>query len=224
MGRDHVIEQGESVIDLAVDYGLAPDTIWDDPANATLKTKRRSMSVLLPKDVVVIPDKRPKQADAPTGERTVFRRKGIPGKLRMQLFENDLPRVEEDYRLTVDGELVSESKTDKDGFFETFVPTGATEGVLVVGPDEVELQLAFGHLDPHDEVSGLQKRLNNLGFDCGEPDGELGDQTRSALRQFQERHPDLEPSGELDSATTDALASLHDEPGEMPDVDELRYY
>lgn len=216
MGRKHVIRQGESVMGLAEDNGLFPDTIWEHADNAALREKRASMSVLLPDDVVVIPEKRPKQETIPTGKRSVFRRRGIPGKLRMQLFENGRPRDEQDYRLTVDGEFIAEGKTDKEGFFEEFVSGKAKAGVLTVGPNDTQIRLAFGHLDPHDEVSGMQHRLNNLGFHCGEADGEVGDRTRSAIERFQAEHPKLEVTGEFDAETVDALAVMHDDVGEVP--------
>src|SRR5690606_30962599 len=37
------------------------------------------------------------------------------------------------------------------------------------------------------EVLELQMRLNNLGFDAGQPDGAVGSRTREAVRQYQIR-------------------------------------
>jgi N-acetylmuramoyl-L-alanine amidase len=64
-------------------------------------------------------------------------------------------------------------------------------------------------MDPADEVSGVQARLNNLGFDCGEPDGVLDDDTKSAVRAFQVLFG-LEPSGEIDDAFREKLLACYD--------------
>src|SRR5204863_5247793 len=45
-----------------------------------------------------------------------------------------------------------------------------------------------------DDVVGLQRRLNALGFDAGREDGILGPETEAALRQFQ-RNAGLTPDG-----------------------------
>ncbi len=42
-----------------------------------------------------------------------------------------------------------------------------------------------GHLMAGDDVTELQRRLNQLGFSAGRPDGLFGKQTDSALREFQ---------------------------------------
>ena len=47
------------------------------------------------------------------------------------------------------------------------------------------LQFAPGHLMRGDDVSILQGRLNELGFDAGRADGIFGRQTDTALREFQ---------------------------------------
>jgi N-acetylmuramoyl-L-alanine amidase len=41
-------------------------------------------------------------------------------------------------------------------------------------------------LDDVATPSGLQARLNNLGFDCGDVDGVIGPKTETAIRGFQE--------------------------------------
>jgi N-acetylmuramoyl-L-alanine amidase len=46
--------------------------------------------------------------------------------------------------------------------------------------------LKLGHLDDVATPSGLQARLNNLGFDCGDVDGVIGPKTETAIRGFQE--------------------------------------
>jgi peptidoglycan hydrolase-like protein with peptidoglycan-binding domain len=48
--------------------------------------------------------------------------------------------------------------------------------------------LQIGFLDPIDELSGVQARLNNLGFDSGEVDGLNGPRTRAAVKSFQKKH------------------------------------
>ena len=52
--------------------------------------------------------------------------------------------------------------------------------------------------------SGVQGRLSNLGYDCGDEHGELGPVTRSALRAFQETY-EMTVNGEADSATREKL-------------------
>ena len=64
-------------------------------------------------------------------------------------------------------------------------------------------------------MSAVQRRLNNLGFLCGEPDGQLNDRTKEALLQFQARF-ELEETGEADDATRSKLEELHDNQGALP--------
>ena len=54
----------------------------------------------------------------------------------------------------------------------------------------------------HDQstVRQAQERLNQLGYDVGEPDGIWGPQTQAALEKYQEEQG-LSTSGELDSQT-----------------------
>jgi peptidoglycan hydrolase-like protein with peptidoglycan-binding domain len=58
------------------------------------------------------------------------------------------------------------------------------------------------------ETSGVQQRLNNLGFNAGSEDGEMNDATRKALAAFQ-KAAKLPETGEADAATLGKLASLH---------------
>jgi hypothetical protein len=214
----HTIEQGDSVIRLSETYGLWSATIWNDPANATLKALRKDMNELLPGDVVVIPDKTVKQVPGATGKRHVFRRRGIPALYRVRLFDIEEPRANQTYKLTVDGKVL-EGTTDADGMLEEYVPATAAVGELVIGPDQLAIGLDFGHLDPITELAGVQKRLNNLGYFCGDPDGTLNDDTIIALCDFQIRFG-LEESGEADDATVAKLAEIHDTPAAFPAAEE----
>jgi Putative peptidoglycan binding domain len=204
-----VIQDGDSVIKLSEQYGFAAQTIWDDSANASLKKSRPDMNVLVPGDVVVIPDKKVKQEKRPTGKRHKFRRKGIPALFRLQLFDGDAPRKNQDYSLTVAGQEL-DGTTDDQGVLEQYVPATASEGQLVIGPEQARFTLKFGFLQPASELAGVQRRLTNMGYVCDNTDGDMTDQTSEAIMAFQ-AHFGLPQTGELDDATRDKLEHVHDD-------------
>ena len=75
MPTEHVIQQGETIASLALQYGFFPDTIWNDSANAELKRSRQDPHVLLPGDLVTVLDKRLKEVAKPDKARHRFRRR-----------------------------------------------------------------------------------------------------------------------------------------------------
>ena len=78
------------------------------------------------------------------------------------------------------------------------------------------MTLQFGHIDPSNEVSGVQHRLSNLGYDCGPDIGAMNEDTKQALLDFQ-RDNKLERTGEIDAATKAKLEEIYDHPYSYPD-------
>jgi N-acetylmuramoyl-L-alanine amidase len=208
MPRKIVVQQGDSVAQLAGAHGHFYQTIWDDPANAELRAKRQYMNVLAPGDVVTIPDLRQKEIAISTDRRHVFRRRGVPAMFRLQVVRNGKPRAQERFVLTVDG-VVHEGTTDADGKIEVYVPTGAAAGTLELGDEGPAIAVRFGQLDPTALLCGVQKRLLNIGLYEGPLDGQLTRETSDALLDFQ-RSYGLPQTGEADDATCAKLVAVHD--------------
>lgn len=214
MAIKHRVAQGEGIPSIAYRYGLAPDTIWDAPENNALRALRDTPDVLMPGDEVHIPDRRHKAVDADTGCRHRFVRRGIPARTRIRVLLHDQPRAHQEYTLVIDGRTL-EGSTDGDGVLEEFIPPAARRGILTIGPDQQVFELLFGELDPITEISGIQKRLSNLGFEPGPLDGQLSETTRRALRRFQ-RRMGLPETGDPDDETVAALHELHDQRSALP--------
>jgi hypothetical protein len=215
LAKTHVVAQGDTIPSIAFLYGFFPDTIWNDPQNAALKTKRETPDVLFPGDAVWVLDPRLKWDAAATDRRYRFRRRGVPARTRFQLFDNEAVLGNVPYTLTVDGKA-RQGVTDGEGVLEEFIPPNAQTGELRIEPDGPAYALNFGRMDPITETTGVQKRLNNLGFFCGKPDGELNEATKTALREFQER-VGLAATGDLDFDTRRQLAAIHDRRSAFPD-------
>ena len=209
----HVIKQGECVGKIAEVYGFFPGTIWEFGKNKELRELRHgNMYILLEKDQVVIPAKRQKVQIVKTGDALTVRRQGVPEHLRIRFLHYDeTPRVGVPYllSLTTDkGVLVADiaSETDDKGFVDQPVPPSAVFATITLNPGpwpEVH-EINIGYANPIEKVSGWQARLNNLGYDCGKEDGELGLKTQAAIRAFQ-RAKKLEETGEQDQVTRQAL-------------------
>jgi N-acetylmuramoyl-L-alanine amidase len=91
---------------------------------------------------------------------------------------------------------------------EAFIPPDAREGwiTFVESGDMYELEL--GHLDPVNEIAGVQGRLRNLGFYAGSVDGRPGKELSDAVLRFQE-DAGLPPTGTLSEAGRRKLQEVH---------------
>jgi len=203
MPINYQVKQGDCISSIAFDHGFFPDTIWEHPNNAELKKKRQDPNVLMPGDVVVVPDKRLKEVNEPTNQVHKFRCKNTPEKLKLQLFIAGEPRANEEYALEID-DLKFSGKTNSQGRIEQSIPPNAKKGRLLFGNGTEIYQLLLGNLNPSDEITGAQGRLRHLGFYFGSLDGKMSPEFIHAVQEFQ-ISKDLEPNGELDSQTVNAL-------------------
>jgi hypothetical protein len=204
---EHVVREGESVDSIAFDRGFFPETIWALSENAELRKSRPNRNELLPGDRVKVPALEPKIEPVSTGKVHSFRRRGVPSVLRVQLLREGQPRAGVKYTLVIDGARF-EGAADADGVIRHWVPPNAREGTLAIEGDPQTYAFKLGVLDPITEVRGVQKRLMNLGYDCGPLDGTLSRQTKAALRRFQRRY-DLPETEAIDEATIAKLEEVH---------------
>jgi localization factor PodJL len=63
---------------------------------------------------------------------------------------------------------------------------------------------AYANLPPDQVVVNVQESLQDQGYYAGTIDGQLGQQTRDALGQYQKEH-DLEITSAIDEPTVQAL-------------------
>jgi hypothetical protein len=209
MGKQHIVRQGECISSIAFSYGFLPDTIWNDPANLELKNSRKEGNVLYEGDKLWIPDRREKHESRPTDAKHVFRRKGVPEVMRVVLLDpDDQPRVNLPYILTVGGQI-TQGTTDGNGLIVAKIPPDAKQARLLLGEDaDEEITILLGNLNPVMEISGVQARLQNLGYECGPIDGILGPRTLAAIHRFQRKN-DLPLNDEIDEATRKMLVNRH---------------
>ena len=217
MPQNYKVKQGDCLSSIAKKYGF-PDykVIWDDGANADLKNKRVNPNILFPGDVVVIPDIDLKQVDKSTEQKHNFVLDA--GTVKLQLIvkdDEDKPYSNCKYDLRIDGKEFS-GTTDGSGKLVQEIPADSVSGEVALYSNDGEsenisalLKIELGHLDPIAEATGVQARLNNLGFFCGKVDGIIGPMTEEALKAFQQKNG-LSVTGSADQATRDKLAQLHD--------------
>lgn len=197
------VKQGDCLSSIAAKFRMEWKTIWNHPENARLKDKRKSPNILFPGDGIFVPKSEAPHLACRTGRFNAFVVKQDKPKLAVQLVdEENKPRADLDYVLVIEGARIA-GVTDDEGWVRRTIAPELTEAELVVEVDGVEerYQLQIGHLNPTETSTGIQQRLNNLGFDCGEIDGEIGPVTKEAVWEFQRIHDGLDETGILDDAT-----------------------
>lgn len=214
-GMSYRIKQSECVAKIAFRHGFFPQTIWEDPKNTQLRRIRADLHIVAADDDVYIPPRRRGELAVQAGQSVSLLRKGVPERLRVRFLDVEhRPRVGVPFVLFVtlaNGEECPEQEgyTDEAGFIDLPVSPDAAIANLFLDPagSQEEIQLDLGFLDPAESNAGLQQRLNNLGYACGDEDGVAGELTRQAVAQLQ-ADAGLSATGEMDSITRQKIISL----------------
>jgi len=205
MAENYQVKQGDSVFSIAFEKGFFADTIWEHANNEDLKDNRKDPNVLMPGDVVHIPDKRLKEVSKPTNNVHKFQVKNTPKTFRIQIKRGELTIRDMDYELDID-DIKFTGKTDSEGWIVKSIPPNSKKAVLELKEGQ-QFQLNLGFLDPVEENTGLQGRLKTLGYYSGSINGKLDDETKDALKTFQASN-DIEVTGEPDETTRSELKDL----------------
>ena len=202
----HPVKPGEHMVRIAADEKVASyRSLWDHASNKDLASKRKNPNILLPGDVVNLPNPAPKTASAPTEKVSKFvaASKDLLDVRVVLLDENDQPLKSLKCQFLEEGR---ETTSDGSGMLERLeIPPRFELGVLRFDYRK-DVRLAFaiavGHLDPLDTPSGIQARLNNLGYYAGEIGYADEDQIalKCAIEEF-EKENGLKPAGDATSAT-----------------------
>ena len=213
MPTDHTVEQGEYLSLIAEKYGFQNyGTIWNHPDNAALKQLRGDPNVLLPGDILKIPDKTEKQESRPTGQVSTFQvtREQLFLKLALKDFDNQ-PLANTDCELEIDG-ATTPLTTDADGKIQLPISRSAKEATLSfkdpLVPFDLLVPIKIGHLDPVDSISGQKARLSNLGY-ITRPLDEVDDTVFARTVQEFQCDMGITVTGECDDDTQAKLKELH---------------
>ncbi len=196
MARIHRVRPGECLSSIAKQYGFADwRTIYNHPENASFRQRRPNPNVIYPGDRIYIPDGEQREESCTTEQCHNFRCKAPRTLLRVVIQDEDgQPVAGKRYQLRIAGREPYQDITGDDGLIEHEIPADVEEGALTVWLDEeassegYTWSLKIGHLDPVDEITGIQARLNNLGFPCVDVDGILDPRTKAAVKVFQEKY------------------------------------
>jgi hypothetical protein len=201
------VAQGETIFSLASRSGHTWRRLWNHPANEHLRSEGRTPGVLLPGDSVFVPTREDRVAIRSTEQRVRVQVEPTTVQLTIKL-----PDLAADGRrpfpfvLTVSGrDYPGNSAPDGTIHVEGLPATAQMARLRTCGRD---IGLLVGHLDPVTTVTGGLARLLNLGWYDGPVSGELDEEGRQAMCRFQRAH-DVEPTGELDRPTQDALSQAH---------------
>ncbi|MEZ4295400.1 MAG: peptidoglycan-binding domain-containing protein [Polyangiaceae bacterium] len=210
MPSRHVVQPGDCIESIALAHGFFPDTLWEHPENAALRASRDNPHVLMPGDIVHIPDLRAKEVEAKTGRVHRFRRRGVPARFRLVLERDGEPRANVHYVLEAHRRITG--VTGKDGVIDHFIPPDLALVVLRIGPSET-YEIRLGQLLPVTDEGGVRARMQNLGYPLpedgdDEPEAMQKRRKRAVIRRFQRDHG-VALTGVIDDATRQALLDAH---------------
>lgn len=205
----YTIQKGDCTLSIAAAHGVAWAKIWDDPANKALRNTRKSANILHEGDVLSIPLVT-KTVSVATGtlHKIVITMERLTLRLRLHTVWGE-PRKELPFVFRHNGITLASGESDAEGICEGEVPAHVRRIQFVVTGrfgEEVN-QIDIGHLDPVDLDSGVQHRLDNLGFSTTEGD-EWDEPSTAALTRFQQQQK-LEVSGVVDDATRSKITEVH---------------
>ncbi|MGH7298491.1 MAG: hypothetical protein ACRELB_26360, partial [Polyangiaceae bacterium] len=160
----YVVRQGDHLRRLAAQNGFDADTVWNDPANCDLKKLRGTYNVLLPGDILQLPDPNPNPVPLQTGGTNNFTSPPVkPCSIKHTFVRGTEPLANVQYRIIGGVDDATPKTTDANGAATFDVPVDA-DSVQVVFKDSSSYVLKVGYLDPAATPSGAAQRLMHLGY------------------------------------------------------------
>jgi hypothetical protein len=239
MSTEHIVREGECIDSIAKRHGFFADTLWKHDDNRPLRDLRKDPNILLPGDVVIIPELRRKDCAGSTEARHRFRRKGVPARLRMKFYRPVAPKPEEGsgggqydpsryeelpppqgreyepianahFVLNVDGSYI-ERKSDGEGLVDVPIPPDAVSGSIKFYPGMPE-EISFDlSLGGMDPIDTMIGVRKRLN-NLGYHCLPSSDELDESLRDALRRFQtaqNLTASGNIDQATKDKLKEIH---------------
>ena len=212
--RPYIVRQGDHLARLAFIHGFEAEEVWNHERNAELREMGRTPELLAPGDILYLPVK-PKEGlafSAFTSNRYQARVPRI--KVSMVFKDDERTLANEPYEihgLGTDGSSgpPEQRTTDAEGKIELELPVTTREVTVVFPGPNVAYEVRVGDMDPVAELSGIQKRLENLGFLPRERESAAeGEYVQAAIAAFQKKHG-MSPTGTLDEATSKLLKDEH---------------
>jgi N-acetylmuramoyl-L-alanine amidase len=218
----HTVKEGDSLVTIAFEHKVSEQRLLD--ANGELKrTRGARLEVLKAGDVVVLPPPPElKIVECATGASHAFTCATWTRKLRVRLLRDGKPLGNAAYSLEIGTLNESEefvpgdspkprfAASDGEGWVEAPVPVFATCVRLEVPAERLRYVLQLDTVHPLDELSGVVRRLQLLGYYRGrnlDPKDDLDAEATEALRCFQRSHA-LPVTGKADEGTKTRLKAL----------------
>jgi hypothetical protein len=214
--KPYVVKQGDFLDKIAFKMGFDAGEVWGDGANADLKKKRKTGDVLLPGDILYVPEDPRKKLPFTKETKNAYKAKLPTVKVEVVLAApGGAPLANEPYVIKGLGDE-SEKTTGADGKVKIEASIEVRQVEVVLTKRKRSLVVRVGDLDPVDEPSGARMRLQHLGLyaatfatDGGATYASRDDaQLAAAIRAFQ-LQKGLPTSGALDDATKAALVDAH---------------
>lgn len=236
MAKTHKVQNCDHISAIAETYGFHDyDTLWQ--ANAGLQRANPHILYKGDKqhpegDQIQIPEKKEKTESGNTEKTHSFVVQTSGLALRLRILDHTFKPLRQcKYELMIGSKKLT-GTTDGEGMIVEDIPRSAEKGSLKVDlpapapagaasePSPTltaRFELSIGALNPIQEqapdgecVSGVQARLNNLGFHSGRVDGDRNEVTKSAIKRFKQ-HFGMNPVDDLsDAALQQKLGEVHD--------------
>ena len=209
---NYTAKEGETLADIAIrECGLVNlASILTDAQNKALFTLRPDQ-VLHENDVVALPERGGGSKEEKLEPEMIneFETDRPEPNLVLQILDRSRkPRAGMKYQLFLPDGRDIKGETDGDGKLQAGIPYEQTTVSIAIG--KVKRTLAIGQLKSGFSVEGIQARLNNLGYEAGLVDGNMGLATSAAIRRFQKDNG-LDETGEVGEALWSKLREVYGE-------------
>jgi N-acetylmuramoyl-L-alanine amidase len=208
----YTVRPGDYLSKIAHAHGFSNwQCIYDHPQNQSFRDRRPNPNIIFPGDTLFVPDQSRKEELCQTGKSHRFRVSSGSNSLHVILKDAEgTPLRNLPYVLHIDGRAIRGNTDGTGAVRQPKISPQAEDASIEISGHRIALKI--GHLDPVDAsdkgASGVQGRLRNLGFYNGPATGSLDDETRHAIRCFQQAH-ELDEDADLSPALKSKLVDLH---------------